>query len=206
MIKDFNRFLRDKLDNQKHTYTHCEGEIYRHSNQITFDKAMSENNFIIVGEAFFHFDKDTIDQYDMFFMNTAKFNSKARVEHNLVMDYSEHIQTRKLFLAFLENILLIEKHKRHPDKYTLDTKSFSYSNLFYFRPDNAKPLALPHLTMQTPIGYIQLEFNHIQLQNVNEQIRVINETFRDAYFKQVLDKTVTEMSDDEKKAVIMFYQ
>jgi hypothetical protein len=206
MIKDFNRFLRDKLDNQKHTYTHCEGEIYRHSNQITFDKAMSENNFIIVGEAFFHLDKETVDQYDMFFMNTVKFNSKAMAEHNLIMDYSEHIQTRKLFLAFLENVRLIEKHKRHPDKYTLETKSFYYSNVFYFRSDNSKPLALPYLTMQTPTGYIQLEFNHTQLQNVNEQIRIINETFREYYFKHVLDKTVTEMSDDEKKAVIMFYQ
>lgn len=206
MIKNFNRFLRDKLNNQNHTYTHCEGEIYRHSSKISFDKAMSENNFTVVGEAFFHLDKETVDEDDMFFMNTFKFYKNATIERNLVMDYSEHIQTRKLFLAFLENVILIEKHTRHKEKYTLETPRFYYTNVFYLRNNNIQPIALPHFTIKFGSKIIAYDVAYPKILNINEEIDVINDLFREAYFKQVLDKTVTEMSDDEKKAVIMFYQ
>lgn len=206
MVKDFERFLKTKLDNTTHTYSYSEGEIFRHAAGITLDTALTENSFVLVGEAFMDMDENTLDENDMFFMNTAKFYPKARTEHNLVMDYSEHIQSRKLFLAFLENVILIEKHTRHPDKYKLETKSFYFNNVFYFRPDNIQPIALPYLTMKTPSGRIGLDFNYLNLQNISEQIKVIHETFRDVYFKQVLDKKVTEMSEDEKKAIIMFYQ
>lgn len=206
MIKNFNHFLRDKLNNQNYTYTHCEGEIYRHSSKISFDKAMSENNFTVVGEAFFHLDKDCVDPDDMFFMNTFKFYKNAAIERNLVMDYSEHIQTRKLFLAFLENVLLIEKHSRHKEKYTLETPRFYYTNVFYLRPNNSQPIALPHFTIKIGSNIIVYDVAYPKILNISEEIDVINNLFREAYFKTILDKCVTEMSDDEKKSVIMFYQ
>lgn len=206
MIKNFNRFLQDQLNNNKYTYTHCEGEIYRHSANMTFDKAMSENNFIVVGEAFFHLDKDVVDEDDMFFMNTFKFYKNASIERNLVMNYSEHIQTRKLFLAFLDNVLLIEKHTRHKEKYTLETPRFYYTNVFYLRPDNSQPIALPHFTMKVGTKIITYDVAYPKILNVNEEIEVINGFFREAYFKTLLDKTIVHMTDDEKKSIIMYYQ
>jgi hypothetical protein len=207
MINNFECFLRNQLDNNKYIYTHTEGEIYRHWAGTTLDEALNNNNFVIVGEAFMDMDKgNMIDENDMFYLNTFKFYPKAVTEHNMVLDYSEHFQTRKIFLAFLENIILIEKHKRHPAKYKLETKSFYFGTTFYLRDDNIQPIALPYLTMKTPTGRVSFEFNYTKLLNVNEQITLINQTFREVYFKQVLDKTVTEMSDDEKKAVTMFYQ
>ena len=206
MITNFNRFLRDKLDNQKNTYTHFEGEIYRHSANVPFEKALSENNFVVVGESFFDMDDHILDENDLFFLNTFKFYNNAKFENNLVMTYAEHIQSRKLFLAFLENVILIEKHTRNKVNYTLDTKNFYFSNVFYLIPNNNQLISLPFMSIKTPTQTIRHEFSYIKLQNINEQIKIINESFREHYFKHILDKTVNLMTADEKKAVIMFYQ
>lgn len=207
MIKNFNRFLREHLDNQNYTYTHCEGEIYRHSSKLPFDKAMSENNFTIVGEAFFHLDKDSVDEDDLFFMNTFRFYKHATIERNLVMDYAEHIQTRRLFLAFLDNLLLIEKHSRHKENYTLETPRFYYTNVFYLRDDNPQPIALPHFTMKMPGNKIMTyDIAYPKILKVNDCLETINDLFREIYFKSILDKKIVDMSDDEKKTIVMFYQ
>lgn len=206
MIENFERFLREHLNNNKYTYTHSEGEIYRHLNTIPFEDALSENNFIIVGESFFDMDEHLMDENDLFFQNTFKFYKNAKNESNIVMNMAEHIQSRKLFLACLENVVLIEKHIRDKENLTLDTKSFFFSNVFYLRPDNPQPIALPYMSMRTPAGIVRFEFSYLKFQNLQDQINIIHEAFRNYYFKQVLDKIVTEMTDDEKKAITMFYQ
>jgi len=206
MINNFNRFLRDQLNNNKYTYTYCEGEIYRHSAKISFDQAFSENNFIIAGEGFFDMDDSMSDEHDLFYKNTFKFHKNSVNESNLVMTYAEHVQSRKLFMAFLENVLLIEKHTRDKENLTLETKRFYFTNVFYLRPDNNQPIALPYLSMKTANDIVLHEFAYPKLQDVNKQVQFIHEQFREIYFKPILDKTIVEMSEDEKKTIIMYYQ
>jgi len=202
MKQALSLFLQETLNNYDYQYFIEDNEIYRMpSNQ--HGKPL-DNNYQIIGECFVD-ETHIYDEDDIFYKNTFHFYSSANKEHNTIMRNSDSSATRNLFLAFVDNMKLICPYVLEEQKYSLTSQYFKYYNAFILNKDDLYTIALPVFSIQTKEKKLHYEFTADKLQDIDQQVDFIHNLFKTHFFKDIVDKTVPEMSQEEKNIIRMYY-
>lgn len=206
----FENYFRKAFLNSRFFYYVYQGEIYRILKKkvnINERKSNAYDDYVIIGEVNYLLDDGEFDESDKFFMDTFKFYSKGKDEYNrTIKQFSSNQFCRQMFSVVEQNASLIESITPSKKAYELESSQTFFSNVFLLKESFDKPVVLSTLKIKFASDTIHFDFDVDSHKKSEMLIRNVNETYRELFFKPIINKTIDKMTEEEKSVIIMYYQ
>lgn len=195
-MKNLQLFLTNNLDNRFYSYEINQMEIYRikkesklkiYSNDVDlFDENLDSYN--VIG--------DIYQKNGLF-----KISQRYKREHNLIFSLANTDFYKIIFNAIYENLSLITSTINMDTEFSFDSSKVELHYNFLLDKNSTLKL-VPVITFKDTImisPYLS------SLSDTFLEVEKINNIFKKHYFKEIVDKTINEMSKQEIDLIRMYY-